>query len=398
MPNKHFNHTRMGKIPDQAMIERYRRTPELGPRILFFSGGTALHALSQMLIAYTYNSIHLVTPFDDGGSSRRLRDAFHMIAIGDLRKRLMALSGQAVKGSPQIYSLFDHRFPKQGDNHLLAQHLKDIAKGRDPLVTVIPHPMRTILCSHLDYFLRRMPAHFDLQGANIGNLILAGVYLDSDTSIDKALDVLSHLLGVRGVVRPLLEDHLHLAAELENGTLLAGQHLITGKEVPQISCPIKRIFLSKTLYDPTPIAAQISMDTRRLICQADLICYPMGSFYTSVVANLIPSGVGEAVADNPCTKVYIPNTFPDPEQTGMDLAQAVEIILSSLKKDKPGIANDQLLNYIVLDTQNVHYPAPVDRGRIHELGVDVIDTKLVTRDTAPHIDARCLIDVLLSLV
>ena len=56
--------TRTIEIPDVLKIERYRRTPELGPKILFFSGGSALKTLSQRLIQYTHNSIHLITPFD----------------------------------------------------------------------------------------------------------------------------------------------------------------------------------------------------------------------------------------------------------------------------------------------------------------------------------------------
>lgn len=389
--------SRTVRIPDPLKIERFRRAPELGPRILFFSGGTALRALSQRLIAYTYNSIHLVTPFDYGGSSRKLRDAFHMISVGDLRNRLMALADQTVKGNPHIYRLFDYRFSTQEDNFVLEKHLRRMAAGDDHLVAIIPQPMRTIICAHLQSFLERMPSGFNLRGANIGNLILAGGYLSSNASMDSVLYIFSRLVEVRGIVRPLLNDLLHLAAELADGSVLAGQHLITGKEVPHITSPIKRIFITDNLEKPRPVQARISDDTRQLIREADLICYPMGSFYTSIVANLIPEGVGEAVAQNICPKIYIPNTTPDPEQTGMDLAQAVETLIASLKKDRPGIANDQLLNYVVIDSRNVRYPTEIDRDRIHALGVEIIDAKLVTHGTVPFVDASCLIDVLLSL-
>ena len=52
--------------------------PPLGPRLVFFTGGTALRDLSRELIRYTHNSVHLVTPFDSGGSSATLRRAFAM--------------------------------------------------------------------------------------------------------------------------------------------------------------------------------------------------------------------------------------------------------------------------------------------------------------------------------
>ena len=80
------------QIPDLVKIERYRKVPELGPKILFFSGGSALKDLSTKLINYTHNSIHIITSFDSGGSSAKLRDTFHMPSVGDLRNRLMALA------------------------------------------------------------------------------------------------------------------------------------------------------------------------------------------------------------------------------------------------------------------------------------------------------------------
>ena len=79
-------------IPDLIRIKRYQHLPEFGPNILFFSGGSALNKLSRELKNYTYNSSHLITTFDSGGSSAKLRDAFDMPAIGDLRSRLMALA------------------------------------------------------------------------------------------------------------------------------------------------------------------------------------------------------------------------------------------------------------------------------------------------------------------
>ena len=33
-----------------------------------------------------------------------------------------------------------------------------------------------------------------------------------------------------------------------------------------------------------------------MIRHAELLCFPMGSFYTSVIANLLPRGVGRSIA------------------------------------------------------------------------------------------------------
>ena len=60
---------RSAKLPDPERVALFRRAPELGPRLLFFSGGSALRELAEILVEYTHNSIHCITPFDSGGSS-----------------------------------------------------------------------------------------------------------------------------------------------------------------------------------------------------------------------------------------------------------------------------------------------------------------------------------------
>ena len=61
---------------DQTRLKQVRtRLRARAPRILFFSGGTALRETSRKLVRHTRNSIHLVTPFDSGGSSAVIRQA-----------------------------------------------------------------------------------------------------------------------------------------------------------------------------------------------------------------------------------------------------------------------------------------------------------------------------------
>ncbi|MFW5958104.1 MAG: GAK system CofD-like protein, partial [Desulfosalsimonas sp.] len=76
----YFEINRTARLPDPVRLARYEKLPDLGPRLLFFSGGTALRELSAQLIGYTHNSIHIITPFDSGGSSAELRRVFHMPA------------------------------------------------------------------------------------------------------------------------------------------------------------------------------------------------------------------------------------------------------------------------------------------------------------------------------
>ncbi len=385
-------------IPDAIKVARHRRSPDLGPRILFFSGGSALRDLSRELIQYTHNSIHVITPFDSGGSSASLRRAFQMPAIGDVRNRLMALADQSIHGFPDIYRLFAYRFPKSGIQANLIGEFDAMIDGRHELVRGIPDPMRKIIRHHLRMFRKQMPESFDLRGASVGNLILTSGYLENERHLDPVIYIFSHLVQVRGVVRPVTNADLHLMALLADGDVVLGQHNMTGKEVTPLSSPIVKLQLIKDCDKPAPVAESIRNKMRKLIASADLICFPMGSFYTSVVANLLVGDIGDVIGENPCPKVFVPSTGADPEATGMSLTDQVEVLLRYIDQSasRP-LKVSQMLNFVIVDPVSEHYPGPLDREAMERLSIQVIECPLVTQKSTPYIEETLLAPILLSL-
>jgi CofD-related protein of GAK system len=390
--------TRAVRIPDLLRISRYQKSPELGPRILFFSGGSALNGVSRVLKNYTHNSIHLVTPFDSGGSSAKLRQAFDMPSIGDLRSRLVALADETVTGHPEVYDLLTYRFPLKAAKGDLLRQLESMIRGRHSLVEPVSNPIRRIIRNQLGYFYDAMPTKFDLRGASIGNLILSGGYLNNHEHLDPIIFLFEKLLGVQGVVRAVVNHNYHLSAELEDGSRIVGQHLLTGKEVSPIESPVKHLNLSGRLDKYTPVESQLRKKNHKLIQQADLIVYPPGSFYSSLVANLLPQGVGAAIEDNDCPKVYVPNLGRDPEQLGMDLNDAVRKLISYLSKDMSGNkTNGRLLNFVLLDSKNGQYPSKLSKKLMQALNIQVVDTPLISTHSAPYYDSKLFVSALLSL-
>ena len=386
------------QIPDLLRLERYRKFPELGPHVLFFSGGTALNIVSQALKSYTYNSIHMVTPFDSGGSSAVLRKAFAMPSIGDLRSRLMALADETFTGHPEVYALFTHRFKKDADISELQAQLDAMCAGKGDLIRAVPNPMRRLVRTQLGYFCEAMPASFDLRGASIGNLILAGGYLNNHQHLDPIIFLFSKLVGVRGTVKAIVSDNLHLVADLQDGSRIIGQHRLTGKEQAPLTSPVNQLFLTADTGRLLPARAKLGQSSRNLITSAELICYPPGSFYTSLIANLLPDGVNEAIASNNCPKVYIPNLGQDPEQIGMTMDSSIQTLLRYLRKNAGSeYKTAQLLNFVLFDSRYESDLGSVSAELLGELGVQLIDTELVSTPGATFYDPELLVSALLSL-
>ncbi len=384
------------RLPYKLALERYRKTPELGPRILFFSGGSALGAVSRVLTAYTHNSIHIITPFDSGGSSAVLRKAFSMPAIGDVRNRLLALSDRSIKGNPEVERFFKTRLSGKMSGACLANELDMMIMGHHPLVAQISDPMNTIIRHYLELFRKKMPPGFDLKKASIGNLILTSGYLDSQRRFDSVIYIFSKLVSVLGLVRPVVNRDLHLAAVFEDGRKVVGQHRFTGKESPPVEAKIEKVFLTEALDSEEEVRVDIKPKIEKLIQSADTICYPFGSFYSSLVANLLPRGVARAIQSNPCPKIFIPNTFADPECYGMSVPEMVDVLLSYLKKDSPHVPETDLLNFVIMDSGLVQYHGAEKINFLEKRGVRVIKYPIVSRRSYPGIDEEVIAEILLS--
>ena len=93
----------------------------------------------------------------------------------------------------------------------------------------------------------------------------------------------------------------------------------------------------------------------------------------------------------------MPNTGRDLEVLNGSAANLTEILAGYLTRGAPGQPLDRLLGYVLVDSENGPYEGGVDKKALESLGVRVIDTTLVTRESHPYIAAELLAGVLLSL-
>lgn len=353
--------------------------PALGPRLVFFTGGTALREVSRSLTRLTHNSVHLVTPFDSGGSTASLRRAFAMPAVGDIRNRLAALADRDI--IPQaVLELWERRLPEDGDPEELRLQLLRLGESVHPCWRELPDVFAASMRLYLNFFLQRMPPRFDARYASLGNLMLAGGYLEHHRDLGPVLAFFSRLLQARGVVTPIVEESLHLAALLDDGSRVVGQH-----QFGQLGQHIRRLFLTvhepdRPFHDTTPCRPAITRTAATYLQSAGLICYPMGSFYTSVLANLLPAGVGRAVRSASCPKVFLPNSGQDREVCGLSILGQTRMILDALRADCPDARPEELLQWVVVDRRHGVYEGGCDTTALADLGLRVLDVDMVCPD------------------
>ncbi len=317
-----------------------------GARIVLFSGGTAMNPTARQLKQYTAQTLHLLPPFDSGGSSAELRRHWPIAAVGDLRSRLIALADDTHPTAHLRAQLLDQRLPESDLGHALPSLLKTWAD--EALALNDGDPDWTWLCVQLRTFVRSLPPGFELAGASFGNLILAAGLIVGHEDLPTVSERLAHALHARGQAHAIVDANLHLAARLANGQCLIGQHQLTGKERSPISSPIVETWLNQGLDNIQPGQCEISATLATVIRRADLIVYGPGSFHSSLMAQFLPTGVCAAITASRAHKVYVPNLGHDPELLGCSPDDALHMLTSRLRDGSA--SNTPAIDSILVDT------------------------------------------------
>jgi uncharacterized cofD-like protein len=221
-----------------------------GPKTVVIGGGTGISNILGGLKKYSVNLTAIVTMFDSGGSSGKLRDEFGYPPFGDLRQCLLAL----------------------GEDSVETQALRE-ALGF------------------------RFKGNSGLDGHNVGNLMLAALTTNLKNDLERAIEELKHMLRVTGDVVPVTLEPAELCAELKDGRIIRSETNIDRRSetVPGI----RRIFLEPQVA-ATPRAIEVIQD-------ADAIILGPGDLYTSILPNLLADGIAEAIASSHATKIYVCN-------------------------------------------------------------------------------------------
>lgn len=234
-----------------------------------------------------------------------------------------------------------------------------------------------------------------LAGQSFGNLFLAA--LDGiSPSFDQAVEKMNQILAVTGRVLPVTNSNVNLVAEFENGTFVQGESKICGFKRSQ-HCRIRRVRL-----EPSPVTAL--PQALEAIRGADVIVLGPGSLYTSVIPNLLVSGVARAIADSKALRLYIANIMTQEGETeGYTLSEHIQALEDH---GLPGMIDLCLANSAVIPesvreryrSENAQ-PMLVDADQIRAKGVELVseplsdETKRLKARHDPYKLARAILSV-----
>jgi len=290
----------------------------MNKKVVVLGGGTGLSFLLRGLKQFPVDITAIVSVCDDGRSTGRLRSEFNLPAMGDLRQVLISLS----ETEPVVGKLLNYRFKTTSD----------------------------------------------LNGHPVGNLLLTAA-ADMTGSMSNGVRTLSKVLDLKGKVVPVSEDNVILMGEMDDGSIIEGEHKIT-----QSTKSIKRVFYKE---EPT-----VSKEAIKAIQHADLIVLSMGSVFTSIIPNILCKELIEAIDDSKAPVMYCCNMFTQPGETDdLTASDHIKLLNSYLGKKKisVGIFNKEKMDPVLVEkysTEEQKSPVILDRAKLRN--IDVIADDLVT--------------------
>jgi len=258
--------------------------PKHQKKIVTVGGGTGTFVMLSGLRDYPLNISAIVSMADNGGSTGILREEIGVLPPGDVRRALVALSSQSQK---ILINLFNYRFNEGTFN-----------------------------------------------GHSFGNIFLAALEKITGNT-QRAIDEAGKMLDVRGKIFPSTLTKCHLFAQLQNEKIIKGE---TNIDIPKhnANTPIKKVWL-KPKVKANPKALQA-------IQNADFIVIGPGDLYTSIIPNLLCSGIKNALLKSRAKKIYVVNLMTKfGETNNFKASDFVKTIEKYTKKN--------LLNFIILNNK-----------------------------------------------
>ena len=294
----------------------------MNKKVVVLGGGTGLSTLLKGLKEFPVDITAIVSVCDDGKSTGRLRCEFNQVAVGDIRRVLVALS----ETENRLDEILNYRFKTTSD----------------------------------------------LDGHTVGNLLLTAA-ASIKGNMSKGIKSLAKVLNLKGRVIPLSEDNeITLMAKMTDGSIIEGEHNITEAH--------KKI--EKIYYKNDPV---VSRDAIKAIHDADLIVLSMGSIYTSIIPNLICKEIVDAIDKSNGNLMYICNIVTQPGETDdFKASDHINLLNSYLgdKKIQVGIFNKEEMDAELLEkyeTEEQKDPVILDKENLTD--IEIIEDDLIESET-----------------
>lgn len=296
--------------------------------IVVIGGGTGTSVVLEGLKnRKDLNLSVIVGMMDDGGSNSVIRDEFGLLPLSDVRKSIIALSDS-------------------GNNEILRK-----------------------------LFMYRFSCGKGIKGHTLGNLLMIAMSDILGSEIE-SIEMYKNIFGVNGNIIPVTLDKVKLVAQYSDGSSVVGEHLID--EPSEDKCITKISLDSK---------ASATDEALKVISEADYIVIGPGDIYTTILPNILVTGISGALQESAGKIIYIANLMSKIGQTrGKKQSEIVKIIEGYIGRRvdyvliNDGEVPKSAYERYIKDGEDIIFDDLIDSKRRKVVRADIVATGLVKKD------------------
>lgn len=333
-------------------------------KISLFCGGRGSSNLIRELVDDTDVELTLiVNAYDDGLSTGEIRRLIPgMLGPSDFRKNLSYLLVPASEDHLNFQKILEHRLKFGGltkfqdlnklgfDNFQnLSKLLIETDSELSRVFTLLPVKTREKILSLVASFLRkvcRQPFEVDtfqnMEDFAVGNILLAGAYLQNNKSFSRANDFICSLFDIRARILNVSDENRFLIALTNQCELIRGEaDIVAGKFLGQI---LEVFLLREPLSDENQREFEklatldekyeylnqlesipnLNTEIKDVLSSSDIIIFGSGTQHSSLFPTYKVLARNNVYPPKSATRIFVSNLEPDLDITGWTGEQLLE--------------------------------------------------------------------------
>lgn len=350
--------------------------------VVLFSGGRGAASISAVLNKRdSVNLTVLVNAYDDGLSTGRIRGFIpKLLGPSDIRKNISTLMPQTERGHVALKSIIEYRLPLGTKNiigrKIIRQLSEMIPPTDDENISNFYREIKFESAQIISFFCRAFSQHedlmeqagvyFDYGDCSIGNIFLAGAFLEAGCNFNQAIESFSRFAGLHSNVLNITNGENYILTGIKaDGSILTDESAIVS---PNGDDPVSEIFLLNEYLSFEKLAeiSGLGFDDKRkyllslerqpesnpkavaAIENADIIIYGPGTQFSSLFPSYLTRNIAFSIIKNEnAIKIFIGNIGYDNDIKSQTLSGLLKNFYYYMSKGSDfTVAEDKLITKI----------------------------------------------------
>jgi len=289
-------------------------------RITIFGGGRGCTNIIKSLYSQTdYSVTFIVNAYDNGKSTGRIRKFVPgLLGPSDIRKNVSTLL--ECDDKTELADFLEFRLNSSPNGVGLISFIRSSIPTAFATLTFAQYEVVVSALSHFETFESSRGRKFDTQDCAVGNLLIAGLFLQYEQNFNQAIKLYQEVFLTGNARFSILNvsdgENLFLVAKSESGIIFTDESEIVSNEAAESIreiglIPFESAVITDSLFE-VPYQPKSNPEVLSSLIESNIIIYGPGTQASSLLPSYLTRDLLHTIISNKnAVKIFISNLVPD---------------------------------------------------------------------------------------